>query len=406
MSLRELPARTIVGAIADAAERWSDADFPPRVRVLDRIVERTGYSNPVVEYALDRLFFSITAPALTAVIENELGSLDALDGFATRTARPRAWARGVDRVAVISSRTTIGVALVPAIFALCAKSNVTVKDREDELVTEFFATLREERDAFVTEARAQAWDGREARDLRAFDVVVAFGGSETLETIRAGLRLETRFIGYGARASAAYVTRDVLNDETRTRLAAAGVARDLVLYDTEGCLSPHVAFVENGGRVTAHDFARLLANEVERASIEFPASTRRPEREAALVNARNLGAFRSAGGAGTVFADNAATYAVFVNPPADEPPLFLPRAIGLHAVDQPVEAAAYLKRHGVAVEAFAMDARGRPDATAMAVNAGAVRLARFGGMQQPPLAGNHGGYPRISGFVRWIDTDV
>src|SRR5215469_13534728 len=50
------PVRSILRAIADAAERWSDGDFPPRVRALERVCARTGYSMPVAEYAMDRLF--------------------------------------------------------------------------------------------------------------------------------------------------------------------------------------------------------------------------------------------------------------------------------------------------------------------------------------------------------------
>src|ERR1700679_1755879 len=90
--LRALPARTIVRAIADAAERWSDADFPPRVRATADIEELLGYTAPVVDYALDRLFRAIPADALSATITGELGSLEILDGFAERDGRPAAWA--------------------------------------------------------------------------------------------------------------------------------------------------------------------------------------------------------------------------------------------------------------------------------------------------------------------------
>jgi hypothetical protein len=60
-ALRALPARTIVHALADAAERWSDADFPLRVRASAAIGARLGYTLPVIDYALDRLFGGITA---------------------------------------------------------------------------------------------------------------------------------------------------------------------------------------------------------------------------------------------------------------------------------------------------------------------------------------------------------
>ena len=123
-ALAALPARSIVRAIADAAARWSDADFPARVRATQRVAERTGYSVPVVEYAFDRLFFSITQDAITATIKDELGGLEILDEFMPRQGRTDAWAQPVGNVCVISSRTTIGVALPAAIFALCAKCDV------------------------------------------------------------------------------------------------------------------------------------------------------------------------------------------------------------------------------------------------------------------------------------------
>jgi hypothetical protein len=42
-------------------------------------------------------------------------------------------------------------------------------------------------------------------------------------------------------------------------------------------------------------------------------------------------------------------------------------------------------------------------AARLAEQIGAVRVAPFGTLQTPPLAGHHGGAPRISDFVRWID---
>src|SRR6185437_11985623 len=175
------PVRKIVRAIADAAERWSDADFPPRVRATERIVERTGYSIPVIEYALDRLFFSITQREIEAAIVTELGSLDILDGFSPRAGRPDAWAAPAGAACIISSRTTIGVAIVPAIFALCAKCDVLVKDREDALVAAFFETLAEELEPLAHAARASAWSSGDenAPGLSAFDAIVAFGDDAT-----------------------------------------------------------------------------------------------------------------------------------------------------------------------------------------------------------------------------------
>ncbi|HWT05225.1 MAG TPA: acyl-CoA reductase, partial [Xanthomonadales bacterium] len=210
-SLRALSARRVIAHVADAAERWCDADFPPRVRAALAIRDRLGYSTPVVDYALDRLFFGATRDALDAAISDELGSVDALDGVVERRGAPAAWARGVDRVTIVSSDTTAGVAIVPALFALCAKCDVIVKDRSDALVAGFFASLAEEHPAFASAARASAWTGgddpAEGALLENAGAVVAFGRDETLRVIRARCGVDTRFTGFGHRASIGRLTR-------------------------------------------------------------------------------------------------------------------------------------------------------------------------------------------------------
>jgi hypothetical protein len=404
-ALRAVPARAIVRAVADAATRWSDADFPPRVRLLKHVVERTGYTEPVVEHALDQLFGSLTSDALEATIVGELGSLDALDEFALRPGRPRARAVAAGSVCVVSSRTTIGVAIVPAVFALCAKCDVLVKDREDGLVRAFFKTLTEERTEFAEAARALAWEGEsDTVSIGAFDVVVAFGSDATLARIAAATQGGARFIGFGSRASIGYVAREELRDVAHATAIAAGAARDLVLYETEGCLSLHALFVERGGPIDPAEFTKIVAQEVERASVEFPPGLRDARASARIASARNLAAFRSAAGSGSVFSDARGSYLAVLDPPVSEPPAFLPRALAVHAVDEPGDAITYLARHDVPVEAVAIAGK-RADLRTFAIEIGAHRIARFGDLQRPPLGGNHGGRARIADFVTWITDE-
>ena len=404
-ALRAVPARSIVRAVADAAARWADADFPPRVRLLDRVVERTGYTAPVVEYALDQLFGSLTVDALEATISGELGSLDVLDDFALRPGRPRARALPVGSVCVISSRTTIGVAIVPAVFAMCAKCDVLVKDREDGLVRAFFETLAQELDAVADAARAQTWEGEsDAINVGSFDAIVAFGSDATLTRIAASTQGKTRFIGFGSRASIGYVAREELRDVIHAKRIAAGAARDVVLYETEGCLSLHALFVERGGIVDPQQFTRLVAQEVERASVEFPPGLRDARASARIASARNLAAFRSAAGSGSVFSDARGSYLTVLDPPESEPPAFLPRAIAMHAVENPGDAITYLARHDIPVEAVAIAGK-RPDLRTLAIEIGAHRIAHFGDLQRPPLGGNHGGRSRIADFITWITDE-
>jgi Acyl-CoA reductase (LuxC) len=402
-ALRALPARRIVGMICDAAERWSDADFPPRVRATHAVMARLGYAEPVVDYALDRLFFGITPAALTAAIASELGTVEALDGPRERDGAPAAWARGVERVALVSSDTTIGVALLPALYALCAKCDVVVKDRSDALVASFFETLAAEHPAFAAAARAQAWPGgadpAEDALLGAADVVVAFGRTDALRAIRARCAVEARFVPFGHRASAGRLTRAevaALDDPLAER-----IVRDALLYDGEGCLSLHVLFAQAEGGALGR-LGEVLAAACERVAVEFPAGPLAPERAAAVAAYRNLAAFRAATGRGAVYRGGDATVAVDV--PRDDPPPFLPRVLPVVAVRSDDEIAEYAAAHRLPLQALGVAAADGA-ALALAARLGAVRLAPFGTLQDPPAGGHHGGAPRIADFVRWLDRE-
>lgn len=405
--LRDLSASQIVGAIADAAERWSNADFPPRVRASAAIEARLGYATPVVEYALDRLFFSLRRELLEAAIVDELGSLEALDGPTQRLRRPAAFARGVDRVMIVSSDTTIGVALVPALYALCAKSNVIVKDRSDELVRAFFETLIEERPEFAAAAQARAWtggaDADESRLLGDANAVVVFGSDETIARIRMLLRPDARFVPFGHRISIGYVSPDLLA-QTSDDDVCEGIARDFLLYDGEGCLSLHALFV-SGVPAQAYAFADRLARASERIAVEFPASRIDATRAAAFSSYRNLSAFRAAGGRGTVFSVAEGTATIAFDPPRDQPPPLLPRVLPVYPVHGIDDVATFVREHRLPVQALGLADTGVPAALALAQTIGAVRITRLGEMQAPPLGGHHGGAPRIADFVRWIDRE-
>ncbi|HTW85658.1 MAG TPA: acyl-CoA reductase [Candidatus Sulfotelmatobacter sp.] len=400
-ALRALPAARVVGFVADAAERWADADFAPRVRATRAIVDRLGYSEPVVDYALDRLFFGITRASLEATIVAELGSLAALDGPVARHGTPSGWARGVDRAVIVSSDTTIGVALVPAVFALCAKCDLVVKDRSDALVAAFFASLAEEHPAFAHAALARSWSGGEdpgedALFARA-DVVVAFGRDQTLRAIRARSGVQTRFVPFGHRISVGrlHAAEVAAADEA----LLAGIARDALLYDGEGCLSLHALFVE-ADDVELTEFAVRLAAACERVAVEFPAGRIDAARGARAAAYRQLAAFRAASGRGAVL--RAADATIVAEAPLDDPLPLVARTLPIYRGDD-ATLAAYVAAQRLPVQALGV-AHVDDAAIALAARLGAVRAAALGTMQDPPLAGRHGGEQRIAPFVRWIDA--
>ncbi|MGH7684759.1 MAG: acyl-CoA reductase, partial [Vulcanimicrobiaceae bacterium] len=370
-------------------------------RVTSAIAARTGYSLPVGEFALDRLFRPLQAREIERVIADELGSVDALDRFVEHEGSSRR-AFPLGRVVIVSSQTTIGVALLPAIYALCAKCTVLVKDREDALISAFFQTLTEEMPELAAFAQARTWkagDAQNDRDLLLADGLVAFGRDQTLATLRAALRPNARFIGYGHRASVGYVAHTALTNESDARAAARGAARDLVLYDGEGCMSLHALFVERGGAVEPRRFTELLIEAVAEASVEFPPGRLDPRIATYCTGAT----FRAALGRGSVLRTPDASATVVVDPPLGEAPPFLPRILPLYVVDEPQECEEYVRSHGLPLEAFAV-AQPNERLAELAAALGAVRIPLLGEMQAPSPALHHGGRSRIADFIRWVDA--
>ncbi|MHB8463109.1 MAG: acyl-CoA reductase, partial [Vulcanimicrobiaceae bacterium] len=396
--LESLTTERILTALADACARWSNADFPPRVRCLDAIVQRTGYSLPVVEFALDSLFESVTYDTLHASIVAEINDIAMLDGFVAdgpilRRGRP------VGNVCILSSRTTIGVAIPPLLFALAAKCDVTIKDREDHLVAAFLETLAQEHPAFAQSARALVWHG-DAKDLHDFDAVVAFGDDATLREIRAACSPTARFLGFGSRASAGYIPNDALRTEEELRFLAESAARDLLLYDTQGCMSLHLLFVERGGRYGAQQIAVALAQASESLAPEFPIGTPDPQDNARVTSLRALTALRSSLGTGALLTAPRADATFIVNPPPDEAPPFASRCLAIFDVDDAETVTDYLHDNGIALEALALagaDPTRHEQFAAMNVS----RIASFGELQRPPLNEPHGGRPRILEYIHF-----
>ena len=101
-----------------------------------------------------------------------------------------------------------------------------------------------------TEATQQA--------LQPANAVIAYGDDNTVKAIRDLTPPQARFLGYGHKVSCAVVGREALTMDTLPAVAE-NAAFDVSIYDQQGCLSPHMLFVEEGGEVSPRKFAAALA---------------------------------------------------------------------------------------------------------------------------------------------------
>jgi hypothetical protein len=195
-----------------------------------------------------------------------------------------------------------------------------------------------------------------------------------------------------------------LQDSVGARDLARRVAFDLLLYETEGCLSLHALFVERGGAVSPAEFGTMLTDAISSAAVELPVGSADVRRQARVAMARDLATF-AAHDTASIHSHPAASHLVVVDPSWDEAPQFLPRTIAIRSIDDPAQATAYFERHGVPIEALAI-AGSTAGIAAAAQAMKAARITNLGLLQAPPLGGFHGGRPRIAEFVRWIADET
>jgi hypothetical protein len=145
-------------------------------------------------------------------------------------------------------KTAVGDPVLPALFAAAVAE-------EDEPLGRCLAVTY--------------WAGGEAAlervALEHADHVVAYGSREALESLRRRIRPEVPFSGYGHRISFAVVAREALEPGDAER-HAMDAALAVATFDQQGCVSPHLIYVERGGRVAPREWARLVASAM--ASLE------------------------------------------------------------------------------------------------------------------------------------------
>jgi hypothetical protein len=182
---------------------------------------------------------------------------------------------------------------------------------------------------------------------------------------------------------------------------AAGVARDALLYDGDGCLSLHLLFIERAPDDAHERFVDALAEACADNAVEFPPGPRKPARAARVGAYAAAAAVRAANGGGRVLRAADGAWTIVVDPPAEDLPPFGGGVIPVVFVDGIAGAADFVQRHALPLQALGVAAV--DGAREFAERLGAVRITPFGEMQNPPLAGHHGGHARIADFIRWTD---
>ena len=409
-TLAARPVGEIIDVIARLAAEWRRPDSPWLSQAAAVLPATTGLSPEMVAGMLPGLFESFTAENLWSFVDSETGGANALDGFVASPWGER-HAIGPDLVAHISAGNVPGLALPVLFTALLAKAAVMLKPAAGEpvlaaLVARSLAQLDAGAGACVA---AAYWPGgtRELDHalLSRADVVIVEGSDETVAAVKAAAR--GRVFGFGRRVSLAVVAREATADVERI---AAAIARDVSLYDQQGCLSPQVAYVERGGAATPTEIAAALGEALISLERELPRGPLTPAEHTALRAFRADAEWHAVAGKDIqIFGDPSETGpTVIYEPDPGFEPTCLNRTLRVKPLSRLEDLPLELGSWAPLVEAVAAagpPARIRSLALALATRSSTSRVCPLGQMQVPPVGWRHGGLPRLGSLLRWIDIE-
>ncbi len=277
--LASRPTDNLVRVLSGVAKDWLAADYPFRKLALEQGPRANGFSAETLTAGLDAFFSQLTPDNFHALIAQDLGHAARLDELVASDAEQK-----VNRAAIANAPELLGhiaagnlpiPALMSMVLGALVRSAQFVKCATGTaLIPRLFAHSLYEADAKlgacleVAEWPAAAQHLTDALFAEA-DCVTATGSDETLAAIRQRLPSKARFLGYGHRVSFGYVTAHVLSGLTAHKVVERA-ATDVAAWNQLGCLSPHVIYVEAGGRLSPDQFAEALAKEMERHEAGAP----------------------------------------------------------------------------------------------------------------------------------------
>jgi hypothetical protein len=397
---------------------WLEADYPLRRHALEAGPAATGFSAAVLAAGLDAFFEQLTAENLEGLLRQELGHARRLDDFYPDDQEPGsgrvALARGPQLLAHIAPGNIPGAVMLGMALGLLARSAQFVKCASGQsFIPRLFAHSLYEAEAKLGACLEVAeWpggtEGLEAALFAEADCVAATGSDETLAAIRRTLPGHARFVGYGTRVSFGFVAREALTGR-HPEAVAAQAALDVAAWNQLGCLSPHVIYVEEGGKVGAEGFADLLAVQLEALEKTHPRGRLAAREAAGIAARRSIYEVRAAHSPDTrLWASSESTaWTVVLEAEARFQVSCLNRFVYVKAVRDAQEAlqAAEPVRENISTVGLAASGARAAELARQFARWGVRRICPLGRMQKPPLGWRHDGRPALGDLLTWSEWE-
>ena len=379
-ALANLKQEQLIAAWSETVEAFLDPASPER-RSLDPQLERSSRLSPAgLEAGLAAVLGGVREAPFRTLLCAAAGRREPVEpGF----------------VLAILAGNLPGLAVQPLAAAVALRRPALLKSSSAEpwFAPAFIAALLSREAAFRGAYAAAAWPGGdvevETPILDRATRVLAYGDQETLDDL--ARRAPGKLFGYGPKTSLAIVGRIERHEIPGI---AAGLARDIALFDQRGCLSVGAVYTSLPA-VEVTGLAAALSTELARFARLWPPGPPEPRDLAAVQQVRLSAELRGL----DVFGSSASEGTVIVEPE----PRFVPspglRTVRLHPLDPlgriPKLLSAWSDRlQGVALAGADCDAL-RPALAALGVS----RFAPPGELQHPEASWHNGGVHPLDALI-------
>jgi hypothetical protein len=404
----------LVRVLSEVAEHWMQPDYPFRRLALEQGPRRTGFPAATLARGLDAFFGQLTSENLQALLVQDLGHaqrMDEMSGAITDRPEPRlAMACGPELIAIIAAGNVPASALASLTLGWLVRAAQFLKcSRGTSLLPRLFAhSIHQVEPKLASCVEIAEWTGGEPRLedplFEEADCVAASGTDETLSDIRRRLPLRKRFIAYGHRVSFAFIAGRMLTGLSTPKLVRRA-ADDVVAWNQQGCLSPHVIFVERGGATSPEAFAESLATELAAREQTEPRGEIPLADSAAIAARRDFYRVREAASSETRLwcSEGSTSWTVVYEGDARFQLSCLNRFIYVKAAVDLTEVLHQSEhvRGQVSAVGLAAPEENAEELAVQLARWGVTRICPLGRMQVPPLTWRHDGRPALGDLITW-----
>jgi len=408
--LQDRPVSEIVEVLDRVNRKWLDPEYKLRQQAIEQLPITSGFSEEMIAFTLNGIAGMFTEQQIYNMIITDLGDSRVLDTYIDREGLDgKIRAYGPDIITNIFAGNVPALPIISLTRGLLVKSaNLGKVASGEPLFAHLYLESIAEEDKKKKKTIALGYwvGGDEEMERLAFDVpiVVAYGGPQAIQQISKKVGPETRFVPYGHKLGFGVIGKEGLTGEDLLGLSQRA-ALDASLYDQQGCLSPHIFYVEAGGEVSPEQFAEELAKQMSKLSVDLPRGNLSIKSKASIASIRQNYEMKSLfGGEVKVFTPEEGLDWMVIY---DENNKFEPsctyrviRVKPVKSVDQVFELMTpfsdYLQTVGVELPDDRLDAFAQEMG-----KLGATRITPIGRMGMPLAQIPHDGHFGLSDLVRW-----